>query len=62
MVGLAPHQHYLGKEVHGWAELPDGTHEELIFIRQWDFNWQGDYRFAKPVALPKGTARNTAMT
>ena len=54
VIGLSPHLHYLGKEVRGWAELPDGTREELLYIRQWDFNWQGDYRYAKPVALPKG--------
>ena len=62
VVGLAPHQHYLGKEVHGWAELPGGTREELIFIKQWDFNWQGDYRYAKPVALPKGATLKMRFT
>jgi len=25
-----------------------------VRIRNWDFNWQGDYRYAKPVFLPKG--------
>jgi tetratricopeptide (TPR) repeat protein len=24
-------------------------------IKDWDFNWQGDYRYASPVFLPKGT-------
>ena len=62
VVGISPHQHYLGKEVHGWAELPDGSREELLFIKQWDFNWQGDYRYAKPVALPKGTTLKMRFT
>ena len=55
VVGVFPHLHYLGKEVRGWAELPDGSRQELITIRQWDFNWQGDYQYATPPILPKGT-------
>ena len=62
VVGLAPHLHYLGKEVRGWAERPDGTREELLFIKQWDFDWQGDYRYAKPIALPKGTTLRMRFT
>ena len=54
VVGAWPHMHYLGREAHGWAELPDGTQKELILIRRWDFNWQGDYRYAEPIFLPKG--------
>jgi hypothetical protein len=50
-----PHAHYLAKEMHGWATLPDGKKEELLLIKQWDFNWQGDYRYKNPIALPKGT-------
>lgn len=54
-LSILPHLHYLGKEVHAWAELPDGTRRELIYIKKWDFNWQGDYRYATPVFLPKGS-------
>ena len=62
VIGIAPHLHYLGKEAHGWAELPDGTAQELLYIRQWDFNWQGDYRYVKPVTLPKGTTLKMRFT
>jgi hypothetical protein len=37
------------------AHLPDGTTTPLIWIKDWDFNWQGQYRYATPVHLPKGT-------
>ena len=37
------------------AKFPDGRIEPLIWIRDWDFNWQGSYRYAEPVRLPKGT-------
>ncbi len=56
LIGVNPHAHYLGKSVEGWALLPDGTKRNLIHIPNWDFNWQGDYRYASPITLPKGTA------
>jgi tetratricopeptide (TPR) repeat protein len=31
-------------------------------IRQWDFNWQGDYRYNEPVFLPKGTTVTMEFT
>jgi hypothetical protein len=52
---VLPHAHYLGRRLQGLATLPDGTQQSLIRIPRWDFNWQGDYVFAKPVFLPKGT-------
>ena len=55
LTGILPHAHYLGHELAGNATLPDGSQRPLILIKNWDFNWQGDYRYAKPVALPKGT-------
>jgi len=27
--------------------LPDGTQKWLVFIKQWDFNWQGDYSLSR---------------
>jgi Flp pilus assembly protein TadD len=55
VVRVSPHAHYLGKELQGYAILPDGTRRWLLLIKQWDFNWQGDYRYTKPVFLPKGS-------
>ncbi|PYK96593.1 MAG: hypothetical protein DME19_19210, partial [Verrucomicrobia bacterium] len=52
---VSPHAHYLAKEMQGYAILPDGSKRWLLLIKQWDFNWQGDYRYSKPVFLPKGT-------
>ena len=34
--------------------MPDGKELGLIWIEDWDFNWQDDYRFAEPVFLPAG--------
>ena len=55
VLGILPHAHYLCREMRGWAILPDGKQEWLLWIRNWDFNWQGDYRYARPIYLPKGT-------
>ena len=52
---INPHAHYLAQEMKGWARLPDGSFKWLLLIKQWDFNWQGDYRYREPILLPKGT-------
>lgn len=55
LVGVVPHMHLLGKEMRAWATLPDGSVRPLVWIDDWDFNWQGQYTFKEPVELPKGT-------
>jgi thiol-disulfide isomerase/thioredoxin len=53
--GITPHAHYLGKDMQVNAVLPDGSIQHLIRIKDWDFNWQGQYRYKEPVHLPQGT-------
>jgi len=52
---IQPHAHLLAREVKSYATLPDGTRRSLIYIRDWDFNWQGVFRYARPQFLPAGT-------
>lgn len=54
LVGLYPHAHYLGREMRAWAEFEGGRRHSLLHIPDWDFNWQAEYRFARPVSLPAG--------
>ena len=54
-IGIFPHAHYLCKDMKVDAHLPDGSVTPLIWIKDWDFNWQGSYRYQSPVKLPKGT-------
>src|SRR4029077_1734219 len=35
--------------------LPDGSAKPLIWIQDWDFNWQEPYLYKEPFVLPKGT-------
>jgi hypothetical protein len=46
----------------GWAILPDGRKQWLIRIRDWDFNWQEQYRYAAPMRLPAGTRLEMEFT
>jgi mono/diheme cytochrome c family protein len=54
-VSVAPHMHLLGKEMKVMATLPCGRVEQLIWIQDWDFNWQGSYEFETPMLFPAGT-------
>jgi hypothetical protein len=54
-VGISPHMHWLGREMKVEAHLPDGTTRHLLWIKDWDFNWQGRYLYHDQILLPKGT-------
>jgi hypothetical protein len=54
-LGVIPHMHLLGREMKVKAVLPGGKELPLVWISDWDFNWQEQYLFARPVALPRGT-------
>ena len=54
-VAVSPHMHLLGREMTVTATYPDAKTRPLIKIDDWDFHWQGTYRYAEPVPLPGGT-------
>jgi len=62
VLGVLPHAHYLCKRMEGFATLPDGTKKWLLLIKNWDFNWQGDYRYTTPMTLPRGTTLSMRYT
>jgi len=55
VIGIIPHAHFLARRMHGQAILPGGRKITLIDIREWDFNWQHNYRYRDPFLLPAGT-------
>ena len=55
ILAITPHMHLLGREMKVWATLPDGTEKPLVWIKDWDFNWQMTYFLKEPLAAPKGT-------
>lgn len=52
---IVPHAHALCREFRLAATLPDGTILPLLWITDWDFDWQDQYRYVRPVGLPRGT-------
>ncbi len=54
-VGVIPHAHYVCRGMHGWATLPDGRKIDLLTIKDWNFSWQDQYRYSKPILLPEDT-------
>lgn len=55
VVGIFPHAHLLCKEIKVDATLPDGRQQPLIWIKDWDWNWQDEFRYTSNVLLPAGT-------
>jgi hypothetical protein len=48
---VAPHMHLLGRQFKLEKIRPNGRVEPLIYIDNWDFNWQGFYQYQGPVRL-----------
>jgi mono/diheme cytochrome c family protein len=55
VLGIQPHMHFLGREVKIEAVFPDGKRQPLIWIKDWNFNWQDRYMYRELIALPRGT-------
>lgn len=62
VLSIYPHAHYLAREMKVFAALPDGRVEWLLWIRKWNFNWQDQYQYARPVSLPAGTMLTMLFT
>ncbi len=60
--GVGAHAHYLAKQMHLTATLPNGQTKKLLWINDWDFAWQDQYQFKESVSLPKGTRLNVRLT
>ena len=55
LIGITPHAHLICREMKATATEPGGQEVPLIWIKDWDFNWQGTYHYAEPVKLPANT-------
>lgn len=52
IISIFPHMHLLGKQISVDLDLPNKTTQPLIYIDNWDFNWQGGYQYVNPVSVP----------
>lgn len=53
--GMMPHMHMLGRSMKATLQLPDGSTKPLVWVDDWDFNWQMTYTFKQPLHIPKGS-------
>jgi Tfp pilus assembly protein PilF len=61
VLGISPHAHYLAREIESVATLPGGRRVPLLTIMAWNFRWQDDYRYLRPLELPAGTRITTRV-
>jgi hypothetical protein len=52
---LMPHMHLLGKEIKATVTHPNGNMKTLVWIKDWDFNWQEFYFLKEPLKVPAGS-------
>lgn len=55
VLSVAPHMHLIGESIKSFANKPSGDTIRLINIPHWDFHWQGQYYFQKPVIVDPGS-------
>ena len=55
ITSLTPHMHYRGKSMKIVAAYPDGHKQTLLYVPEYNFNWQITYRPVEPIHLPKGS-------
>jgi peroxiredoxin len=53
--GLRPHMHFRGKYMRFSVVYPDGSHEAILNVPDYNFNWQPTYRMSEPMELPAGS-------
>ena len=55
ILSFMPHMHLRGTSAKYIATYPDGKSETLLYVPDYDFNWQTVYVFAEPIRVAKGT-------
>ena len=55
LLSMGPHMHYRGKAMRYEVEYPDGERETLLWVPDYDFNWQFLYEYKEPKFLPAGS-------
>ncbi|HVS64582.1 MAG TPA: hypothetical protein VMT85_13890 [Thermoanaerobaculia bacterium] len=55
VISLMPHMHMRGKSARFEAFYPDGTSEVLLWVPNYDFEWQTVYYYQDKKRIPAGT-------
>ena len=62
LIGIIPHAHHLARECRISAKTPEGKELSLLYIKDWDFDWQEQYRYKDLIRLTKGTEVSMVWT
>jgi len=62
LLSVLPHAHLLGNKWKVWAVKPNGDTIRLVKINDWDFRWQGNYRFTNLLRVPAGSRLQAEIT
>ncbi|MEY4581589.1 MAG: hypothetical protein RL701_6292 [Pseudomonadota bacterium] len=54
IIGMTPHAHQIAHKMDATIQHADGTSECLIDVPVWDYHWQLDYMYTKPVQYTAG--------
>lgn len=49
IISVVPHMHLLGREISMEKVSPSGARTPMVYIEDWDFDWQGFYDYVEPV-------------
>ena len=49
IISVLPHMHLLGKEIKMEKVSPSGERTPMVYIDDWDFDWQDFYNYVEPV-------------
>ena len=55
VLSFMPHMHLRGISAKYVLKTPDGGSDTILSVPDYDFGWQSVYRFAKPLAVSKGS-------
>ncbi len=55
LLSITPHMHFRGKDVRYEVTRPNGTHQVLLSVPRYNFDWQLVYRFQDPIPIEKGS-------
>ena len=61
-LSVLPHSHLLARRWKIWAVKPNGDTIRMVKIGDWDFRWQGNYRFPSIVRVPAGSRLEADIT
>lgn len=62
VLSVAPHMHLVGESIKSYANKPNGDTIRFIDIPHWDFHWQGQYYFQRPVIVDGGSTLRAFAT